>query len=91
MKRFLAILGFLALLALLVGGVAALRARRAAACDRELERLISGPLLPGSEAVRYQWLFGIHSEQAQLVDFIVQGESVLEPESKPGADAIRRI
>ena len=91
MKRFLTILGLLALLALLVGGVAVLRARRAAACDRELARLISGPLLPESEAVRYQWLFGIHSEQAQLVDFIVQGESVLEPESEPGADAIRRI
>ena len=91
MKRFLAILGFLALLALLVGGVAALRARRAAACDRELERLISGPLLPGSEAVRYQWMFGIHSEQDQLFDCVVQGESVLESGSEPGADAIRRI
>ena len=88
MKRLLTIL---ALLALLVGGVAVLRARRAAACDRELERLISGPLLPESEAVRYQWMFGIHSEQDQLFDCVVQGESVLEPGSEPEADAIRRI
>ena len=91
MKRFLAILGFLALLALLVGGVAALRARRAAACDRELERLISGPLLPGSEAVRSQWMFGIHGEQDLVLDFVVKGESVLEPGSEPGTDVIRHV
>lgn len=88
MKRFLTILG---LLALLVGGVAVLRARRAAACDRELARLISGPLLPGSEAVRNQWMFGIHSEEDLPIDCVVQGESVLEPGSEPGADVIRRI
>ena len=91
MKRFLTILGLLALLALLVGGVAVLRARRAAACDRELARLISGPLLPGSEAVRSQWMFGINGEQDLVLDFVVYGDSVLEPGSEPGADVIRLV
>lgn len=81
----------LVLLALLGVGGAALCAGRNVAREHELERLLSGPLLPGSEAVRYQWMFGIHSEQDQLFDCIVQGESVLESGSKPGADAIRRI
>ena len=76
------------LAATLLGVGIALHARRAAARDRELGALITGTLLPGSEAVRRAWYFSPGSHEYGT-DWSVDGETVLESGSAPAAHLIR--